>query len=294
MTTIREMVDDIDQRLHSFTGTQEQFTYLTAPIDVSATTLNVGHPDVILKGLIEIDDELMLVDRAQDANVTLYPFGRAQGGTTAASHAQNARVVNDPQFPRQAIFKAVAETIDALHPTLFQVKKTELTWSIPVFTYALPADVDRVLEVKYDTIGPYKVWNRSINWSEDLFANTADFPSGKSIEIRARIVPGQKVQITYAAPFSQAANFTQSLSDLGVPRSAEDVVLFGAMWRLMTVMEGTRLQMEAVEQYARQQAVQPGAITAYKRELYATFQQRLGEERARLLTLAPRPIHFTR
>lgn len=294
MTTIREIADDVSHRLHSFTGLQEQMTYLTGPITSTDTTFTTGHVNRVSEGTIEVDDELMLVDIVQDNVVKLYPFGRGANGSTADSHATNARILNDPLLPRQDVLKAIKETVSGMHPTLFRLNTMELTFNPAVWSYPLPAGVDRVLEVKYDIPGPSQVWPKAKHWKFNQSASLTDFPGGKSLEVYEAITPGFKILVTYAGPFGEVTDYTQTLVDLGIPSTAEEVVILGAAWRLTQMMESSRLQMESVEQFARQQAVQPGSITNFGRQLNAAYQLKLAQERSRLLALTPQSIHFTR
>lgn len=55
----------------------------------------------ISRGLIEVDDELMLVQKVSqsDGIVTLLPGGRGFR-SVAATHSAGALVTNNPKFPR--------------------------------------------------------------------------------------------------------------------------------------------------------------------------------------------------
>ena len=93
-------------------------------------------------GLIEINQELMLVTSANTSTRTL-TVARGFKGTTAASHADNATMTLNPTFPRKSVFDAVADNIVRLYPSLYNVTTTSVTSGS---TYAeVPASTVEVL-----------------------------------------------------------------------------------------------------------------------------------------------------
>lgn len=293
MTTIGELVDEISDLMHAYTGVQEQMTYLTAPIAADDLALAVQHPNRVTLGLIEVDTELMLVADVSAGTVQLFPDGRAEQGSVAASHSVNARVRNDPLYPKAQIFANIRETLLQIHPDLFQVKTTQIPYNPSQYQYNLPADLDRVLQITYQTPGPWKVWPKMPAWRIDKAANATDFASGKSLWIGRPITAGYKLQIEYAAPYGTPAAMTDTFASLGIQESIRDVLKFGTAWRLTQSGESARLQLHSMEQLARQEAVPAGANTNLAKQWYAMFAQRRAEERKRLLDLHPAQIHRT-
>lgn len=292
--TVADLVNDIYSRLHSFTGLREQVTYLLTPVTTTETTLQVANGDRISRGLIEVNDELMLVEAVESNSVRLFPFGRAQDGSTAASHDLNTKVTNDPLLPTVQILKAIQETCLQVHPDLFQVKTTQITYSPAKVTYDLPGDVDRVLQVTAQTPGPSGMWPVLRNYRYDQSAATTSYLTGKSLDVYDRITSGYKLNVTYAAPYGTPQAMTDTVESLGIQDSVREVILLGACWRLTQNLEPARLQIRSVEQLARQEAVPPGAITNLAKQFYAQFQLRATEERKRLLALHPQQIFRTR
>lgn len=292
MTTIGEISAEISLMLHGWTGVRERMTSLAADINDTTTTFNVTNGTRVTRGLIEIDEELMLVDSVDEATVLLFPDGRAEEATDAASHLANARVVNDPIFPKVSILRAMRDTVSEIHPDLYAVKKTQIAWTPARFTYELPSDVDRVLEVKYDIPGPTGYWPYATYWNYDSTANVSEYPSGKTLTIDAGIVPGFAVEVTYAAPFGVVTGSSQTFEDLSIPDSCRDVITYGAAWRLTQSLETSRLQMQSVEQMARQDAVPVGSSTKLAQQWFAMFQNFKDRERKRLLNLKPMQIHY--
>lgn len=291
MTTITQIIDQASSMLHSYTGTLEANTYLTAPIDASTTVIPVAHPSYINRGLIEVENELMHVDAVGDTSATLFPWGRGATSTTAAAHTVNARVINDPIFPRARVFEALKRCINNIQLDLYAVKATTFTYSVVQTTYELPADTIRVLAVQYEVVGPSKEWANVLHWDVDQNADTV---SGKAVIFREPIQPGRTVQITYAAELPMPTAYTDDLETLGIPAWMHPVLLYGAAWELVQFMEPARLQLKSVEARTQAAAVDLGAATNVAKQLYAMYQLRLDSARKRLLTTHPSPKHYVR
>lgn len=104
MSTLNELIDSVQSTLHGYAQDQEQYASLYAPAGATDLTLTVSAETAgeISRGLIEVDDELMLVQKVSqsDGVVTLLPGGRGFRGSVAATHSAGALVVNNPKFPR--------------------------------------------------------------------------------------------------------------------------------------------------------------------------------------------------
>ncbi len=121
MTTLNSLVEDVQLDLSGFTYRQDLATYLLSACTTSDLVLNVASTENIGKGIIEIDDEMMWLDSyyRQANTITIAPFGRGYLGTTVATHATNAKVVITPTYPRNAVKRAINDTINAVYPKVF-------------------------------------------------------------------------------------------------------------------------------------------------------------------------------
>ena len=158
MPTLSEMVDDVKSNLIGYTLRQDRITYVTnaAGLTTTSSAITVGSADNLAKGIIEIDDELIWVDRFDKATntMTVAPgFGRGYMGTTAAPHSQYAQVTLAPTFPRNSIKKAINDTINSYYPKLWSVASTTFTFNASQTTYALPDDAETVLYMSWQTTG---------------------------------------------------------------------------------------------------------------------------------------------
>ena len=111
MTTLAEMIDEVLVNLSGYTYQQDRSTYLTAAVTTltspssSPTILSLGSTQDLGKGVIEVDEELMWIssfDRVSNT-ATIAPYGRGYLGTTAATHAVDAKVTISPFFPRAGV-----------------------------------------------------------------------------------------------------------------------------------------------------------------------------------------------
>lgn len=290
MSTLNDLISSIHSSLHSFSGTQEQLTYLTAGCDASETTLAVASSDTVHRGMAEIDDELVYVDSSADGTLVLPPFGRGFRGSTAATHAANAMVTYDPAFPRVEIRRAIDQCVQGLFPMLYQIKTTTFTFDATQVSFELPTDCEGVLAVKEQLVNPTNHWNPLGRWSFD--ADSA-LTNGKALALYDNPRPGATIQVVYRAGFGTFASSSDTLASVGLPESYADLILYCVTSRLIRFLDPARLQVGAVENLSRSTVVQAGDASKIATQLYAMYQQRLSEERTRLLELDPPSIHFT-
>lgn len=292
MTTMNQFVDQVSAMLHSYTGVLEATTFLNSATDSSTITIPIAHPSYLTRGLIEVDNELMHINAVGDTSATLMPFGRGAQNTTAVSHLINAKVTNDPMFPRQRIFDAVVRCVLNVQLDLFVVKTAPLFPYVTVQTqYDLPADMVRVLGVQYQVVGPTKEWVNVTHWDIDQNADTS---TGKALIIHEPIQAGRNIQVTYAATLPTPTGFTDDLETLGIPTWMHSVLIYGTAWEMIQFLEPARLNLRTVEARTQADGLDPGAASNVAKQLYAMYQLRLDAARKRLLTTHPSPKHYTR
>lgn len=296
MTTFKQMVDETMLNLAGFGMRHDPVTYITGSLSSSATSTTIADTESIGKGVIEIDDELIYVssfDRATGV-VNIPPFGRGFAGTTAATHAANAMVTINPTYTRQAVKKALNDTVLAVFPDLFGVASHTFTYSPAVTTYSLPAAVQSVLAVSYQAIGSSQEWRPVRGWRVDPMADTTAFPTGNTITLTSVVEPGRTVRVTYTTePAVMAVDADVFTTVTGLPESCRDVITFGAAYRLLSFVDSGRTQFMAPEALAQSAGIQSGSATNSAKYVYALFQQRLQEEKRKLQEKFPVRIHFT-
>lgn len=299
MTTLGDIVNDVLVELHGQTADLEQITFLTVNIGTTDIQYTVDDASQLSRGLVEVDDELMWVTRIDQTNNIVYiaPFGRGYRGTVAASHASGTQIMNNPRFPRGSVVQKIQQTQYEIYPEIFAIMKDESNLTNPVVTtYPVPANCDIIIRARYQTIGPSMLWEPIRRYDLNQQANVELFPTGKTIDIGDRMFPGRPIQITYLSRPTQLVNDTDVLTDTGLDDNVRDVLMYGACYRLVAGLEVAKLQAATVEQgYDRGTYVgTTGAATAGSKYYLSLFQERMANERMRLLQLYPTVTHLTR
>ena len=300
MPTFDELVDEVKSNLIGYTLRQDRLTYITNQngITTSTSQITVGSSDNLAKGIIEIDDELIWIDSFNKNNnqLNVAPgFGRGYMGTTPAPHALNAMVTLAPAFPRVSIKKAINDTIKSFYPKLFAVGSTTLTFNAAQTTYALPDDAREILYMSWQTTGSSKEWLPIKRWRFDPLANVPTFNTQKTVNIYENIQPGRTVKIWYTmVPDTMDSNTDDFVDVTGLPDSCQDVVVYGAAYRLLTFLDAGRINLTSAESDFADSKNPYNSGAAASRYVFALFQQRLQEEALKLADQFPIRLHITK
>ena len=300
MPTFDELTDEVKSNLQGYTLRQDRITYVTnsGGLTTTSTAINVGSASNLAKGIIEIDDELIWIDTFDKANnqLTVAPgFGRGYMGTTASPHAQYAQVTLAPTFPRVTIKKALNDTIRSLYPKLFAVGSTTFTFNAAQVTYPLPDDCREVLYMSWQTTGSSKEWLPIRKWRFDPLANTPTFNTQKTINLYENIQPGRTVKVWYTmVPDTMDANTDDFVDVTGLPDSCQDVVVYGACYRLLSFVDAGRINLSSAEADLNDTKIPATAGSSASKYVFALFQQRLQEEALKLSDQFPIRIHLSR
>lgn len=296
MTTFTSIVNEVHLRLSGYTQRQDAASSLATSITASALTFTVADGTVLSRGLVEIDDELIWVasfDRVT-ATATVPAYGRGFRGTTATSHNAGVRVTVAPTFPRATIATSINDAIEGLYPDLFAVSDTTFTYVAARSTYALPSNVVDAQQVSWQTIGPSLEWLPIRKYRVDTMANTATWPTGRTISLYDSPIPGRTVQVTYTHPASTLDYGTDDFADTGLPASAKEVVVLGAAYRMASYLDAGRVPAQSVEADAMQPNNPVGSGGQVSRLLFGMYSQRLQTEIRRQQEQFQARIRFTR
>lgn len=297
MATFSEMVDEVLLHLSGYGLRNDTVTYLTTAggINSSATSFTVGASQKLGRGIVEIDDELIWADSydSTTGTITVPPFGRGYLNTNASAHSVNTMVTANPTFSRQAVKNAINDTVRAVYPNLFCVSAMSFDFSSAITTYALPNNTEAVLSVRYQETGPSREWIHIKKFSVDKLADIDEFNSEKTLTIHSYVPSGNKIRVVYTSePEILEGNTDDFALTTGLPESAKDVVILGAVHRLISMVEPGRLTFTAPAAALQSERISYGAGTNVAKYLYAVFQQRLGEEAAKLLRKYPIRIRY--
>jgi hypothetical protein len=300
MPTLSEMVDDVKSNLIGYTLRQDRITYVTnaGGLTTTSSAITVGSADNLAKGIIEIDDELIWVDRFDKATntMTVAPgFGRGYQGTTASPHAQYAQVTLAPTFPRNAIKKAINDTINSYFPKLWAVSSTTFTFNASQTTYALPDDAETILFMSWQTTGSSQEWLPVNRWRADPMANAATFNTNNTVNIYENIQPGRTVQVWYTTEPNTLDASTDDYTDVtGLPSSTVDVTILGACYKLLSFLDTGRINLTSAEADLNDTKNPYNSGASASRYVFALYQQRLQEEALKLSDKYPIRIHYTK
>lgn len=306
-TSFDQLVSRVKQQLLGYTRDQASISYLTADMTATDTTFTVD-PDTVTnvsRGLVEIDDELILVktfDRASGMVTVMGGLsGRGAEGTAAAAHVSNTLVTDDPMYPVSRIKEAINDTINATYPDLWVFGEYEFPKIAARYSYPLPVDVEDVYKVMVNTIGPSAVWFPLSSWRFNPQASTTagqvkptPAPTGKTLDImRDFIVPGRNIRVTYKKKPNTLVNNSDDFEvTTGYPDRYIDLIVYGACWRLLPAYEAARLQQSQIEATERAPLVPTGAGSQAAQYYLSLYTRRLQEERDRLFSLFENTQYF--
>jgi hypothetical protein len=318
-TTLSDMINEVSMNLSGYTLTQDRSTYLrtavttTTSSSASPTVLSLGSTDNVGKGIVEVDEELFWIDTYDRIGntATVAPYGRGYLGTTAATHAADAKVSISPTFPRFSIKRAINDTIKGLNGILFAADTTTITYSSAVSTYRLPTTgnslgIRNILSVAYESLGPSKEWIPIRSWRLDSNANSTAFSSEQTISIYDMITSGRTIQIVYSkdpTPFTTTINATYTtlaaINDqvfttiTGLPDSCRDLVITGSIYRLLSNLDPARAAMVSAQADETDSKRPYGSSQSLTRQIYALYTQRLAEEVKSQQNKYPIRVHYS-
>ena len=308
------MINEVSMNLSGYTLTQDRSTYLSTAVtgttssSASPTVLSLGSTENVGKGIVEVDEELFWIDTYDRINntATVAPYGRGYLGTTAATHALDAKVTISPTFPRFSIKRAINDTIKGLSGILFAADTTTITYSSAVSTYRLPTTgtslgIRNILSVAYESVGPSKEWIPIRSWRLDSNANATSFTSEQTISIYDMVTSGRTIQIVYSkdpTSFSELAtlvltNAQDFTTITGLPESCKDLVITGATYRLLSNLDPARAAMVSAQADEVDSKRPYGSSQSLTRQIYALYTQRLAEEVKSQQNKYPIRVHYS-
>ena len=304
-TTLTDLINEVQINLAGYTYQQDRATHLRAAVSTttstsaSPTVLQLGSTENIGKGVVEIDEELLWIDSFDRVanTATISPYGRGYLGTTAATHDADAKVTISPTFPRYVIKKAINDTINAAGSTIFAVKTTTFVFNAAQTTYEFNnLDIDNVLSVMWQSVGPSEEWIPVRRWSWDSVADATAFgANAQTITIGDYITPGRTVKVVYATdPVSFTTNSQVFTTQTGLPESCKDLIILGASYRLLTYLDPARAAQVSPQADETDSKRPYGASQTATKQLYALYTQRLNEETQRQQNKYPIRVHYSR
>jgi hypothetical protein len=298
------MTDRIETLLHGYSMNTESTTWLTAAASTSATSISVNDSSVVSRGFIQIGDELMYVSSTNNIDnvLNLAPWGRGQRGSVAVAHDNLSKVIAAPVFPRYEIKKAINDTINSVYPQVFAIGQYQFNYIAARTTYDIPDEVQNILTVTHSVIGPSKEWLPVRAWQIDRTANPTAFGDGTnfghSLSVYSPIVPGRPVNVAFAkrpSLFDINSTASQEMSTVtGLPSYAEDVLVYGAAFRMVSFLDPARLGPLSAEADVLDNQRGPSSGANAARFLFNVYNTRLNEVAENMRRQFPVRSHYQR
>jgi hypothetical protein len=299
--SLGELIDQVISELHGYTVDQPQQGTLVGDIDAAATelALDFGQQPGAARpaGLIEIGTELLAV-QSYDPNTGIALLGgawaRGQRNTVAAAHTAGSMVTVRPRYPRKQVGDVIRQVIRASCPPLFAAKDLDpiTVGELVNLSYPLPAGTRRVLRVEELPDGPPElVWRHRVNqWDvRDLGAGA------KELVLPWYLPPYVTVNVVIATDPGELVNDDDDFATVtGLPASCADLVVFGALARLVLAGEAARQQVSSVEQAGRNAQIPSGSSSTLSRYYQALYTQRLQGEQQGLQQTYPLQMQYRR
>jgi hypothetical protein len=307
--TFSDIVNEVLINLQGYTMQQDRATSLSAAVTTTTTTtINVSSTADIGKGIIEIGEELLWVetfDRVANT-LTISPWGRGYLGTTASTAATYSKVTISPTFPKYIVKRAINDTLRAMGASIHAVKQLTFTYNAAITTYELldgngnNVEAQSILAAHWQEVGPSKEWLPIRRIDLEPYADITTWGGSsaqpaQTVTVRDYITPGRTVKLTYAAaPGTFTSDSDVFTTATGLPESCKDVVVLGAIYRLLTFLDPARASQTSPQADEIDSKRSFGAVGGVMRQIYGLYTQRLNEEAKAQLQQYPPRVHYIR
>jgi len=292
--TFSSLIDEVITSLSGFGTENDAVCTLLEPVTASSVVLSVDDTDDVSRGLLEIEEEILYVNSAENGTVTLQSWGRGYKGTTAVAHAAGTPVFVAPTWPRAVVAREVNNTIRAVYPNLWAIGTNDFSSSPTTWQYVMPAAVERVLSVEWRWTTDLDGWMPITGWELIQSANVTDFATGKALLISEPLPAGCRIHVTYAKAPTFLSLPTDTYASTGLPSSSRDVIVYGAASRLLPWQDTGRIPVTAVSSDVQDSLKPVGNGIVLSKELRNLYVTRLADERRALLERYPTRTHRVR
>lgn len=296
MTTFSDLQFEVLLQLEGFANDQSVIVKLQSPVTSEATTLQTtgaafSDGSGMSPGVWEIGDELVFVSEYNRSTGVATNVFRGWRGSVAAAHDANETVRNAPRFPLVQVKRAINDTVRGLFPRVPAVKTHDLTMSASRSRYELPADAQGVLGVSMQDSNEAYAWHPIRRWSFDPYPG-ADLDGKKAINIPDSY-RSATVRVLYTAegsPMSDNADVFDVTT--GLPEFAREAVVWGAMWRLYSMVELGRGGFTSADQSMMNRNSDYGKATDIAKYLLGMYQQAVTDAESKVQDLYPAQKHY--
>ncbi len=288
-STGQAVLDDAWNHLYSVIRPEEDklATAMNSSVESVVNTYQRGGIKAGAKLSIDIEDI-----RVWSQSTVTSTVRRGANGSTAAAHAAGSVIYVNAEFTPWEIFKATNNELKSLSSPLaglFAVRTVTLVYNPSHVGYDLTGvtNIDGILRVLQETTGSDRTRIPVTDWRVERGLDTDVFPSGYGLFL-TRGWSGKDVFVSYRGQFSELSALDNDVETVtGLPYSCHDILAMGAALRCAAPAEIDRNQMGSQGSGRRSSEVPAGARLNAVRGLAQLRQQRISEERSRLLRRFP-------
>lgn len=291
MPTLGELVDQVVATLAGHSSDMPAMGSLIGSITPTSTEIAIDFGDTPgasrPNGYIEIGDEIIAISSFNPSTgvAQLGSWGRGQRGTVASSHDAGDMVTVRPRYPRKHVANTINQVVASSCPPLYAPRDLDPieTGAFVDVGYPLPADTMRVLRVDSTEDAPELVAERRLvrDW-------TVRSVGGQKLLQLNRCDTFASVLVTIAAtPGRMTSESDDFVATTGLSESVADLVVFGAIARLILGIDLARQQITSVEAANRSDRIGVSSGSTVSRYYQALYTQRLEAEQTRLMQSYP-------
>jgi len=299
MATLNQLTEQTLGEVNAYVKNQESVTVITSATTAGDLTMLVDDPSSLSRGIVEIDDELVYLKKVFPNTGTIQALGTAGNvigrgwrGTTATSHVSGSVVRNNPIFPRTQVKRAILETIKAMNFPC--ITYHTFTFNGSDYSYILPDALEDIVGISWDVPDSTGVWQLIKRYRIDRnYYDTTTSSIKQALILNESPMPGRTVNVQYTK-FPTTITDNQELTVSGLPASCEDVVRFGAMYRLLSTVDPGKVVATTVSADVLDQPVQAGASISVAKYVFQLYTVRLQEEISKQQANFLNTIQYTR
>lgn len=304
MTTFADLETLVREQMDTFGVNPGPITYLTQPLNPSDATISLATPHAgsISAGVIEVGSEQIYITHHDPTNVggantTILPNGRDWNGTShdPSDPVPSGTLVRiQPMWTAKQVRNAVQTTFDRVYPTLFGVKQATFDYETTKFQYDLPAEAERVLDVRAQSTAAHQPWYRVNRFR---FNQVSDPAMPNSISLDEPVTSGQPVIVSYVVrPVVNPDSVTDVWLQTGLSSSLTQAIVYGSVAFLLAFQDAARAQLGTTQLNigSDNPSQRLGTASGLAAQLEQQFQLQLLQEQKRQRQTWPPVISFTR
>lgn len=294
--TMSEVIDEALDRLYVVTKRPRRVKLganaLSADPNDRTFTLEEGSDLVGNTTVLEFGSELVLVTNKSDDSTPVYTCDRGYEGTTVAAHNTADDGLVNPIYPRREVQRFIERCVQGPLNRWLPAVSAEIYRRGSEDQYiALPENTVRVLQVRHQIIQTGAVVPVG-GWSFHQHLPVPPYATSKALQVPPYVMDDDELIIDRQVPYAWSQEVPTEDSTIEVPYGAEELLALYAVARMVSGREVSRLELDRVEQWNKEEAIRQGVNVRMVRELWADFYR--GVEDARVNHIVPKHRPFVK